>query len=288
MQIRKAREIGFCFGVKRALKILEEAIREYGEIETLGRMVHNQQMVDNLSKLGVRVVENLDHVRGNAVVIPSHGVPPQVIEELEARRLGIIDTTCPIVRKAQLTVKELSEKGFGVIIFGDPDHPEVKGMLGWAGERGIATLDAEVISKFDKLPRHLGLLSQTTRDPAQFAHFANDFISVFLPLLGELRIVNTLWDVCKRRQATAMELASKVNLMRVVGGRNSANTRCLAEVCSSIGVETHHVETAAEIEDNWLKGRGLVGVTTGTSTPDQVIQQVMVKLKKIKRSLDAA
>lgn len=288
MQIRKARETGFCFGVKRALKILEEAIREYGEIETLGRMVHNQQMVDDLSKLGVRVVENLDHVRGNAVVIPSHGVPPQVIEELKARRLGIIDTTCPIVRKAQLTVKELSEKGFGVIIFGDPDHPEVKGMLGWAGERGIATLDAEVISKFDKLPRHLGLLSQTTRDPAQFAHFANDFISLFLPRIGELRIVNTLCDVCKRRQATAMELARKVNLMIVVGGRNSANTRCLAEVCSSTGVETHHVETAAEIEDNWLKGRGLVGVTTGTSTPDQVIQQVMVKLKKIKRSLDAA
>jgi len=288
MQIRKARETGFCFGVKRALKILEEAIREYGEIETLGRMVHNQQMVDNLSKLGVRVVENLDHVRGNAVVIPSHGVRPQVIEELKARRLGIIDTTCPIVRKAQLTVKELSEKGFGVIIFGDPDHPEVKGMLGWAGERGIATLDAEVISKFDKLPRHLGLLSQTTRDPAQFAHFANDFISLFLPRIGELRIVNTLCDVCKRRQATAMELARKVNLMIVVGGRNSANTRCLAEVCSSTGVETHHVETAAEIEDNWLKGRGLVGVTTGTSTPDQVIQQVMVKLKKIKRSLDAA
>lgn len=288
MQIRKARETGFCFGVKRALKILEEAIREYGEIETLGRMVHNQQMVDNLSKLGVRVVENLDHVRGSAVVIPSHGVPPQVIEELKARRLGIIDTTCPIVRKAQLTVKELSEKGFGVIIFGDPDHPEVKGMLGWAGERGIATLDAEVISKFGKLPRHLGLLSQTTRDPAQFAHFANNFTSLFLPRIGELRIVNTLCDVCKRRQATAMELARKVNLMIVVGGRNSANTRCLAEVCSSTGVETHHVETAAEIEDSWLKGRGLVGVTTGTSTPDQVIQQVMLKLKKIKRSLDAA
>jgi len=288
MQIRKARETGFCFGVKRALKILQEAIREYGEIETLGRMVHNQQMVDNLSKLGVRVVENLDHVRGSAVVIPSHGVPPQVIEELKARRLGIIDTTCPIVRKAQLTVKELSEKGFGVIIFGDPDHPEVKGMLGWAGERGIATLDAEVISKFGKLPRHLGLLSQTTRDPAQFAHFANNFISLFLPRIGELRIVNTLCDVCKRRQATAMELARKVNLMIVVGGRNSANTRCLAEVCSSTGVETHHVETAAEIEDNWLKGRGSVGVTTGTSTPDEVIQQLMVELKKIKRSLDAA
>ncbi len=288
MQIRKAKETGFCFGVKRALKILEEAIREYGEIETLGRMVHNQQMVDKLSKLGVKVVENLDHVRGSAVVIPSHGVPPQVVEELKARMLGIIDTTCPIVRKAQLTVKELSEKGFGVVIFGDPDHPEVKGMLGWAGERGIATLNAEMISKFEKMPRHLGLLSQTTRDPAQFAHFANNFVSLFLPRIGELRIVNTLCDVCKRRQATAMELARKVNLMIVVGGRSSANTRCLAEVCSSTGVETHHVETAAEIEDNWLKGRGLVGVTTGTSTPDQVIQEVMLKLEKIKRSLDAA
>jgi len=288
MQIKKAKETGFCFGVKRALKILEEAVREYREIETLGRMVHNQQMVDNLSKLGVRVVENLDRVRGNAVVIPSHGVPPQVVEELKARKLGIIDTTCPIVRRAQLTVRELSEKGFGVIIFGDPDHPEVKGMLGWAGEGGLATLNTEVISKFDKLPRHLGLLSQTTRNPVQFAHFANDFVSLFLPRIGELRIVNTLCDVCKRRQATAMELARKVNLMIVVGGRNSANTRCLAEACSSTGVETHHVEMAAEIEDSWLKGRDLVGVTTGTSTPDHVIQEVMLRLEQMERSLDAA
>lgn len=287
MQIEKTEETGFCFGVKRALRILEEATEKYGAVETLGPVVHNQRVVDGLRELGVRVVSNPDQITGNIAVIPSHGMPPQVSEELKARGLKVIDSTCPNVRKAQRAAKALSEVGFWVVVFGDPNHPEVKGILGWAGGKGIATLDGEATPKLDKLPHRVGLLSQTTRNPAQFAQFINSFVTLFLPRIEELRIVNTLCHVTKKRQAEAVDLASKVDVMIVVGARNSANTRCLAEVCASAGTETHHVETAAEIEEDWLEGKSFVGVTTGTSIPDEVTEEVMLRLDQIKRGLDA-
>ncbi|OGO03375.1 MAG: 4-hydroxy-3-methylbut-2-enyl diphosphate reductase [Chloroflexi bacterium RBG_13_54_8] len=286
--IEKAKETGFCFGVKRALKILEEAIDKYGEVETLGPVVHNERVVDSLGRLGVKVVESSHQVAGRIAVIPSHGMPPQVSHELKARGLTIIDTTCPNVQRAQKAAKELSEAGFWVIVFGDPHHPEVKGILGWAAGKGVATLDSEAISKLSDLPHRLGLLSQTTRNPSQFARFTNDVINLLLPRIGELRVVNTICNVTEKRQTEAMELAEKADLMIVVGGRNSANTRCLAEVCSSTGTETHHVESAAEIQEEWFGSKTFVGVTTGTSIPDRLTQEVMLRLDQIrKRGLDA-
>ena len=288
MEIKKAEEIGFCSGVRRAIKLLEEFALKRGGEETLGAVVHNQQVVDSLSSLGIKVVENLDQLRGNVVAIPAHGASPQVIEELQARGLEIIDTTCPIVRKTQMTAKELASSGFEIVIFGDAEHPEVKGILSWAGGRGIATLDAETVSKFSKPPRRLGVLSQTTQSPAQFVHFVNSLVTSSLPRSAELRIINTICHTTRRRQEAALKLARKVNLMIVIGGRDSANTRHLAEICSSTGAETHHVETAKEIEAGWLKGKHWIGVTAGTSTPDQIIEEVMLKLEGIKGLVNAA
>lgn len=278
MDIEKASEIGFCFGVKRALKILEETIGEYGTVETLGPVVHNQQVVDRFSQLGARAVDRPDQVAGSVAVIPSHGVSPDTLDELASRGLKVVDTTCPNVRRAQSAARDLSQAGVWVVIFGDPLHPEVKGILGWAGHKGMATLDSGSITHLDDLPARLGLLSQTTRNPAQYVAFVDSIASVVLSRIDELRIINTLCNITKRRQAAALELARKVSLMIVVGGRNSANTRCLAEMCSSTGTETHLVETAAEIERDWLKGQRAIGVTTGTSIPDSVIGEVMLKL----------
>jgi 4-hydroxy-3-methylbut-2-enyl diphosphate reductase len=287
MDIEKATEIGFCFGVKRALKILEQTIQEHAEVETLGPVVHNQQVVDRFSQLGVKVVGKPDQLKGNVAVIPSHGVSPNVLEELASRGLNVVDTTCPNVRKAQRAARELSEAGFWVIIFGDPTHPEVKGMLGWAAYSGIATLDSTSIAELDELPSRLGLLSQTTRNPVQFVDFVDSITGSLLSKIDELRIVNTLCNITKRRQTAALELANKASMMIVVGGRNSANTRCLAEVCCSTGTETHHVETAAEIQQSWLKGQRAIGITTGTSIPDSVIDEVMLQLEEMKRASDA-
>jgi len=278
MDIEKASEIGFCFGVKRALKILEETIGEYGKAETLGPVVHNQQVVDRFSQLGARAVDRPDQIAGSVAVIPSHGVSPDTLDELASRGLKVVDTTCPNVRRAQSAARDLSQAGVWVVIFGDPLHPEVKGILGWAGHKGMATLDSGSITHLQDLPARLGLLSQTTRNPAQYVAFVDSIASVVLSGIDELRIINTLCNITKRRQAAALELARKVSLMIVVGGRNSANTRCLAEMCSSTGTDTHLVETAAEIEGDWLKGQRAIGVTTGTSIPDSVIGEVMLKL----------
>lgn len=284
MDIEKATEIGFCFGVKRALRILEQTIGEYGEVETLGPIVHNQQVVDSFSQLGAKTVETPDQIKSHVAVIPSHGLPPSVLEELTSRGLKVVDTTCPNVRKAQSAARALSESGFWVVIFGDPQHPEVKGMLGWAGHRGLATLDSRSITDLGELPSRLGLLSQTTRSAAQYADFVDRITESNLPRVDELRIINTLCNITKRRQTAALELARKVSLMIVVGGRHSANTRCLAEMCLSTGTETHHVETAAEIKPAWIRGQTAIGVTTGTSIPDSVIEEVMLKLDELNRT----
>jgi len=138
-----------------------------------------------------------------------------------------------------------------------------------------------VVSKLDELPHRLGFLSQTTQNPAHFAHFVNNFIALSLPQIRELRIINTICDVTKQRQTAAFELAKRVNLMIIVGGQSSANTRRLTEICSSTGVETHQIETVAEIQPSWLREKSRVGVTSGTSTPDQIIEEVILRLKEL-------
>jgi 4-hydroxy-3-methylbut-2-enyl diphosphate reductase len=280
MRILKTEETGFCFGVKRALASLEEAARKHGEVETVGPVVHNQQVVDQFARLGVRVVADPDEIKGGVAVISSHGLPPRAAEKLQGRGLTIVDTTCPNVHRAQLAARRLVEAGFWLVVFGDPAHPEVKGILGWANEQGVATLESQDIAGRPDFPKRIGVLSQTTRNESEFTRFVNDLVSVLLPRVQELSVLNTLCDVTKRRQAAALELARQVDLMMVVGGRNSANTRILAEICSSAGTETHHIETADEIRDEWLARGRSVGVTSGTSIPDNVIGEVMLKLKR--------
>jgi len=287
IDIKMADETGFCFGVKRALKLLEHALEAHGQIETLGPLVHNQQVVENLEHLGARAVQEVSEIIGSVAVVPSHGVPPAVFERLVDRGVTVIDTTCPNVRKAQNAAKQLSAAGFCVVVFGDPTHPEVRGIIGWAGNNGMATLDVQTLVQHPALPPRLGLLSQTTRNSSQFVDFALSAVDLLLPRLAELRIINTLCDVTKKRQAAALALAHSVDTMIVVGGRNSANTRCLANVCSQAGAKTHHVETASEIEDSWFCSADTIGVTTGTSISDNVIKEVVLKLEEIKIQLNA-
>jgi len=281
MRVEKTEETGFCFGVKRSMRIVEEAVAEYGRIETLGPLVHNRRVVDGLKAKGVGVVTSPEEVSGQVVVICSHGVPPSVAHELTARGLKVIDSTCPNVRRAQQAARDFSKAGFGVIVFGDPDHPEVKGILGWAEGKGLAVSDGRDIAGLNGLPKRVGLISQTTRNPGRLAEFVNRFVTDSMPRLEELRVVNTLCNVTQIRQAEAIELARKVDLMIVVGDRSSANTRELARVCSSAGTPTHHVEGAVEIQEEWLGDRLLVGVTTGTSIPDEVTQEVMDRLERV-------
>jgi 4-hydroxy-3-methylbut-2-enyl diphosphate reductase len=220
----------------------------------------------------------LDDISDVPVVITAHGIAPGVPQMLRAQGLKVIDATCPTVRRAQRAARSLAKAGFYVLIFGDVTHSEVQGLLGWAGERSSATLEPP---NMESLPRHIGILSQTTQAQARFDRFVGQLISSGLGKLSELRIVNTICKATQERQDAALELAKRVDLMLVIGGRHSANATHLAESCVSTGVETHHIETAAELDPAWLINRRRIGIAAGTSTPDEVIDEVVLKLKEV-------
>lgn len=278
IKIEKADGIGFCFGVKRALDILERATRKHGQIETLGAIVHNQPVLTRLESIGVRMVSEVDDIRGSVVALSTHGISPEIEKRIRARRIDIVDTTCPFVRRAQTTARRLIEAGFFVIVYGDADHAEVKGVLGWAGGKGMATLDERSLTELRPLPRRLGVLSQTTQVPAHFKEFVKKLIDHALIRDSELRIVDTICHDIRRRQMQALELAGKVGVMLVIGGHNSANTNRLAELCAKV-TTTRLIETADEIRASWLEGQSYVGITSGASTAEQTIDEVVARLK---------
>ena len=282
MEIEVAREIGLCFGVRRAITLLTEAASKYGKIEILGPVAHNQQLVQQLDKAGVKMVADLEDVRGEVIAIPTHGVGPNVLSKLEAPKLNIIDVTCPIVKRAQSAATKLSRADFTVIIFGEAEHSEVKGLLGWTRGKGMAALSVNQIASQMKQPppARLGIISQTTQNKTSFTNFVNQVITTFIPKTSEISIINTLCQAIQTRLEVAIKLAQKSQLIIVIGGHNSANTKRLAEACSAI-VETHPVETAEEIQKSWLTGKHHIGITAGASTPDEAIQEVIAKLNSL-------
>lgn len=280
MKIEKASEIGFCFGVRRAIDIIEKVARERGNIETLGAVVHNQQVLQRLAEIGVRVASGVDNIVGDTVAVSAHGISPELGEELTARHINIIDTTCPFVHRAQSTAKRLAEAGFFVVIYGDADHPEVKGLLGCARNKGVAALNDRFIANFDSIPRRLGVLSQTTQIPSHFNDFVKTLIDSAFTRDSELYTIDTICHDIRKRQAEALELAKRVDLMLVIGDHASANTNRLTELCST-ATKTYLVGTAEEIEPRWLQGHSLIGITAGASTALETINEVLRFLETI-------
>jgi len=282
MEIIRASDMGFCFGVRRAVEMMEQAAAELGQVTSLGSIVHNQQVVERLRRQGVQVIASPDEAGDRPVAITSHGVAPQILAELERLGLPVIDTTCPIVTRSQQWAKRLSENGFAVLIFGDPDHREVRAVLGWASGKGMAFPDEESLDSLkERLPSRIAVLSQTTQSEARFASFVGHLLERHLKHIRELRVINTLCNATTSQQAATQELARQVDLMIVVGGRDSANTGHLADVAREEGVETHHIESASEIEREWLVGRQRVGVAAGASTPDETIDAVVARLQEL-------
>jgi (E)-4-hydroxy-3-methyl-but-2-enyl pyrophosphate reductase len=280
MKIEKAEKLGLCFGVRRAIKLLKEAANKYGEIETLGPVAHNRQLVEALANLGIKPISHLDQAQGRILAITTHGTSPGVLSEIKARNIHIIDTTCPIVRKAQNAAKELAEAGFDVIIFGDAKHSEVKGLLGWTGEKGMAALDMKQIDSSEKSLSRVGIISQTTQTQSAFIEFTRQLMGMVGPKIEEMRLVNTLCKVTQGQQEAAIRLARRSQLMIVIGGSNSANARHLVEICSPL-VETHLVETAEEVDNSWLMGKHHIGITAGASTPDEAVEELIAKLRSL-------
>jgi len=278
-QISKAKELGLCFGVRRAVKMLKEAAKKYGEIETLGPVAHNRQLVQGLAEMGIRPVENLEQLEGKVLAITTHGASPEVLSATQGRHVQVIDTTCPIVKRAQNSAKELAENGFDVIVFGEAGHSEVKGLLGWSGAKGIVALDGTEIDS-SKLSHRVGVISQTTQSQVAFVEFTKKLLVALFPTVQEMRVINTLCRATQRRQQAAVTLAKRSQLMIVVGGYDSANTRRLAEACSPI-VETHLLERADRVDGSWLVGKQRIGIAAGASTPDEAVEELVDKLTSL-------
>ncbi|HEX3030899.1 MAG TPA: bifunctional 4-hydroxy-3-methylbut-2-enyl diphosphate reductase/30S ribosomal protein S1 [Bacillota bacterium] len=277
MEILVARQAGFCFGVKRAIKMAEEAAGQDREISSLGPLIHNRQVVARLSEKGIKPVDSLQDIPSGTVVIRSHGVGVQVLEEIEQRALKIVDATCPFVKKAQQLAHQLYEEGYKVVVVGDRSHPEVTGIVGWTYDQAVVVENAKEAEELARANK-IGILAQTTQP-------VDNFLSVVRVLAGkcqELRVFNTICHATGERQDAAVELANQVDVMVVVGGTNSANTQKLARLCRDTGTPTHLIETGAELDISWLKGHKRIGLTAGASTPDWIIEEVKEKMTEIK------
>src|SRR3990172_1841600 len=259
MRIKKAKALGFCFGVRRAIDVVAEGAEKLGRIDSLGSVVHNPVVVEKLSDIGVRVVADLNEVESETIAVTAQGRGPEIVKEAARRHLRLIDATCPIVRKSQKAAQRLCAAGFKVIVYGEDGHPEVRGVLAWTKGKGVVTLDPE--GEIDIPRRKVALLSQTTKSEESFADFVARFVAHNIGRINELRVINTICPETDERYHAARELAADCDLLIVIGGRNSANTLRLAQTCASTGEEAHHIETAAEIEAAWLAGKECVGVT---------------------------
>jgi 4-hydroxy-3-methylbut-2-enyl diphosphate reductase len=278
LEILLAKEMGFCWGVRRAIDIMETAAGEKGEIISVGPIVHNPQVVEELRSKGVRL-DKQPVDASTPVAITAHGVGPQVLDEVRATGAEIIDGTCPIVTRSQRWARKMADSGFTVLVFGDPEHREVKGVLGWAGSKGIAIQDGEPLP--DELPSRLAVISQTTQSPERFSAFVSHLMKERVKEISELRLINTLCDVTSSQQHAARELANEVEVMIVIGGKASANTRHLLEVCQEEGTAAHHIETEDELLPEWFQEVDRVGVTAGASTPDSAVETVVRRIQSI-------
>ena len=273
MKVFLADKAGFCFGVKRAIKTAFGAA-EKGSVYCLGPLIHNPQEVERLHQAGVKMVDDFDSLKpGDALIIRSHGVPPRVLAHAKEKGLKIINLTCPFVSKAQRDAEALHQEGYQVVVVGEKKHPEVQSILGYAGENAVVVESAAEVEGLT-LQSQVGVVAQTTQSYGNFS----EIVIKLLRLSKELKVFNTICNSTKERQDAARLLAAKVDVMLVVGGRNSANTSRLVSVCRQEGKPTYHIEVADEIQPAWLEGASAVGVTAGASTPDWVVEGVLKKL----------
>lgn len=268
---------GFCFGVERATKIAFDASREHKEdLYTLGPIIHNPQVVNNLEKEGVKAKKELDEIEGGTVIIRSHGVSSDVMEKARSRDLEILDATCPFVKKAQKMAEKLSIEGYTVLIVGDGKHPEVQGIVSYVKGDVFVAGTVEEVEKIPKVKK-LGIVAQTTQSLENF----NNIVDVCMEKAEDVNICNTICDATEVRQEESVDLARKVDCMIVIGGFNSANTKRLTSLCLEIQPNTHHIESAEEIKEDWVKDVKMVGITAGASTPSDAIEEVRKKVEEL-------
>lgn len=280
MEVFKADHIGFCFGVKRAVKRANQVLSEIpnDDIYMLGEIIHNPQVIRSFKDKGVHIVQEISQVPFHKHLITrAHGILNSEIQLAKQRDIRLIDTTCPYVKKLHQIADLLRKEDYQIILFGDLNHPEIKSLLSY-----INNVNTKVIQSIDEIKDHpftgtgkIGFISQTTKDINQYKQMVTELFEY----ADELRIFNTICRATRLRQESTRKLAQNVDLMIVVGGLNSANTTRLAHLSKQIGVKTYHIETEKEIENEWFKGKQKIGITSGASTPDYITENVIQRIK---------
>jgi 4-hydroxy-3-methylbut-2-enyl diphosphate reductase len=277
MQILLAEHAGFCFGVERAIKIVEDTASSKDNVLTLGPIIHNPQVVNSLLQRGVFVAEDIkDVVKDNTVIVRSHGIPKEKFEELTQKTNKVVDATCPFVKKAHAAASKLDDDDFTIVILGEKDHPEVEGIISYVKGDYYVVSDEEDVKKLPFEDRY-GLIAQTTQNNIVFERVKEELKK----RCNSLKIINTICNATTLRQETAKILAKQVDLMLVIGGKNSANTTRLYKICQEICVNTYHIETKDDLEPNYFENIDKVGITAGASTPKYLIDEVIEYIKEV-------
>ena len=275
MEVTVAKSAGFCFGVKRAVDTVYQQI-ETGRkpVYTYGPIIHNEQVVGDLEKKGVRVIpseEELEKITEGTVIIRSHGVSREICEKICAQGLTLVDATCPFVRKIHRIVEQESETGRHVVIIGSEPHPEVEGIKGWV--RGPVTVisTAEEAEQFvPEAGKQVSIVAQTTFNYNKF----KDLVEIFSKKSYDISVLNTICNATEERQTEARDLAATVDAMIVIGGRHSSNTQKLYEICKEECKNTYFIETLVDLDTKPFQSFGRVGITAGASTPNKIIEEV--------------
>lgn len=285
MRIRLSKKIGFCFGVKRAVAMAEAALKsKAGRIYSLGSIIHNSEVVEDLSRKGLEVIKDIGRIKGGVVIISSHGLSPKIMKKISARGAKVIDTTCPFVSNAQKFARRLGEEGYRIVIVGDAGHPEIKALVDFvpqcSGPKKIFVARDMSGARALKLSHHdkVGVISQTTQSTDNFL----DVVKVVAEKRPrELRVFNTICNDAGQRQVLAGMLAKAVEVMLIVGGKNSANTRRLFEVCKKVLKDSYLVETDKDLKRCWFSKKRLTGITSGASTPEWIVKKVVSKIRNL-------
>jgi len=278
MKVKRARRSGFCFGVRRAIEIAESSLRDYAKVYSLGPVIHNRQVVDTLHRQGLVTIDSVGPITNGAVLITSHGSSPDVIRRIRTKGLRVIDTTCPFVSRTQKLVRELTRKKYRLIIVGERSHPEVKSLVGFSSGKADVVNSAKEAKALAVKPREkVCVLSQTTQSLSRYIEIVRIILD---KQCRETHIYTTICDDTVIRQKQAEELAGEVDSMIIVGGRNSANTNRLLDISKKCIHDARLVENEDEIKPLWFKGKRSVGVASGASTPDWIIEKVIAKIKQ--------
>ena len=277
MRIILSKKMGFCFGVKKSVSLAKDTLKEKKDKPyMLGSIINNPQVIEYFAKEGVKMVDSLDEVPEESTIITrAHGISPIILNQAYQKKIKIVDTTCPYVKKVQKIAQYLYKKDYFIVIYGDKKHPEILSLMDTVQGNALvikSISEAEEITTKQKI----GLISQTTKN-------IYDFYKLSLTLLNkaeELRVFNTICKSTMERQKGVLELAKKVDVMLVIGGKKSANTNRLAEISENQGIKTYHIETKNQLKYKWFQPENKVGITSGASTPDWVTNEVIDKLKE--------